>query len=65
MWTMSQYGLGYSCCYCKEPIKDKDIPKEVLEKISMQLVGISKPSCECSDTACTVCPSAQAACTVW
>lgn len=33
-----QYGLGYSCCYCKEPIKDKDIPKEVLEKISMQLV---------------------------
>ncbi len=38
MWTMSQYGLGYSCCYCKEPIKDKDIPKEVLEKISMQLV---------------------------
>uniref|UniRef100_A0AAT9J788 ORF27 n=1 Tax=Nitrosopumilaceae spindle-shaped virus TaxID=3065433 RepID=A0AAT9J788_9VIRU len=33
-----QYGLGYSCCYCKEPIKDKDIPREVLEKISMQLV---------------------------
>ena len=33
-----QYGLGYSCCYCKESIKDKDIPKEVLEKISMQLV---------------------------
>jgi len=33
-----QYGLGYACCYCKEPIKDKDIPREVLEKISMQLV---------------------------
>ena len=33
-----QYGLGYSCCYCKEPIKDKDIPKEVHQKISMQLV---------------------------
>ncbi len=38
MIDSNEYGLGYFCCYCKEPIKDKDIPKEVFKKISMQIV---------------------------